>query len=102
MGAVQYGGMDRLCACCIIGRLRIRFVHDGHGLYLLSFGCWLVVLDRATSIVAACFGELFGNAERVGAGAHLDPHIRRIDAGAMLQRNEVVDRLQAWCRNAGN
>src|ERR1700736_6048912 len=102
MGIVQYGGMDRLWACCIVSRLRIHFVHDGHGLFLLSFGWWLVVLDWATPIVAAGFGQLFGNAECVGAGAHLHPHVRWIDAGAMPQHNEVVEQIGALPNDASS
>src|ERR1700681_1628322 len=48
----------------------------------------------------ALFGQLFGNAECVGAGAHLDPDIRRIDAGAMPQRNEVVEQIGALSNDA--
>jgi hypothetical protein len=46
-------------------------------------------------IFAAGFGGLFGDAECVGAGAHLAPYIRRIDAGAMPQRNQVVEQISA-------
>src|ERR1700721_315523 len=59
------------------------------------FGQWLEVSDWATPIVAAGFRQLFGNAECVGAGAHLDPDIRRIDSGAMPQRDEVVEQIGA-------
>jgi hypothetical protein len=61
-------------ACCTVGHLRVHFVHDG--LFLLNPG-------RASSVAAVDLGQLFGNAEGVGAAAHLDPYIRRIDAGAM-------------------
>src|ERR1700738_2971756 len=50
----------------------------------------------------ALFGRLFGNAERVGAGAHLDPDIRRIDAGAMPQRNEVIEQIGALANDASS
>src|ERR1700722_7646405 len=99
MGFVQYGGM---CACCTVRRWRVHFVHDGHGLFLLSFGWSLDVSDWATTIVAAGFGHLFGNAECVGAGAHLEPHIQRIDAGSMPQRNEVVEQIGALSNRASS
>ena len=41
------------------------------------------------------FGWLFGDAEDVGAGAHLAPYVRRIDASAMPQRNQVVEQISA-------
>ena len=50
--------------------------------------------------VAARFGTLFGNAEGVGAQAHLGPDIRRIDAGAMPQRHEVVEQVGALSNDA--
>src|SRR3984957_3779300 len=46
-------------------------------------------------IFAPCFGWLFGDAEDVGAPAHLDPYIRRIDASAMPQRNQGVEQISA-------
>src|SRR5580692_3472746 len=46
-------------------------------------------------IFAVGFGWFFGDAECVGAGAHLAPYIRRIDAGAMPQRNQVVEQISA-------
>jgi hypothetical protein len=78
-------------------------------LFLISFGCWLDVLDWATLIVAAGFGTFFGNAKGIGAAAHLGPDIIRIDARAMPQRDEVVQQIgalpddekvtlyKAWC-----
>src|ERR1700694_6188143 len=97
---VQYGGMDRLRAYCTVGRLRVHFVYHGHGLFLLSFGWCLDVLDWATLIVAVGFGTLFGNAEGVGAAAHLGPDIIRIDAGAMPQCDEVVEQIGALPNDA--
>src|SRR5258708_3377698 len=38
MGPVQDRGTDRLRACCTVDRLRVHFVDDGHGSFLLSFG----------------------------------------------------------------
>src|SRR5580704_2570493 len=102
MGFVQYGGMDRVRAWCTVGRLRAHFVHDSHCLFLLSFGWWFDVLDWATPIVAVGFGQLFGNAECVGTRAHLHPHIRRIDAGAMPQRDEVVEQIGALSNDASS
>ena len=46
-------------------------------------------------IFAPCFGWLFGDAEDVGAGAHLAPYVRRIDASAMPQRNQEVEQISA-------
>jgi hypothetical protein len=46
-------------------------------------------------IFAPGFGWLFGDAEDVGAPVHLDPHIGRIDASAMPQRNQVVEQISA-------
>src|SRR3984957_8492334 len=46
-------------------------------------------------IFAVGFGRLFGDAEDVGAPAHLDPYIRRNDASAMPQRNQVVEQISA-------
>src|ERR1700720_1724996 len=43
MGPIEYGREDCLCAYRTVGRLRVHFVHDGHGLFLLSFGRWLDV-----------------------------------------------------------
>src|SRR6202035_1514973 len=51
-------------------------------------------------MVAAGFGTLFGNAEGVGAAAHLGPDIIRIDAGAMPQRDEVVEEIGALSNDA--
>jgi hypothetical protein len=48
---------------------------------------WLFIDDR--------HGQLLGNAERVGARAHLGPDILRIDAGAMPQRDHVVEQICA-------
>src|SRR6202048_1533960 len=92
--------MDRLRAWCTVGRLPSHFVHHGHGLFLLSFGWCLDVLDWATLIVAVGFGTLFGNAEGVGAAAHLGPDIIRIDAGAMPQCDEVVEQISALPNDA--
>src|ERR1700730_6784847 len=100
MGFVEYGGMDRLRACCTVGRLRSHFVHNGHCLSLLSFGWCLDVLDWSTLIVAVGFGTLFGNAEGIGAAAHLRPDIIRIDAGALPQRDEVVEQIGALPNDA--
>src|ERR1700738_4781054 len=102
MGFVQYGGVDCRCADLIADRCCVHVTHNGHGLFLLSFGWWLDVPDWATPIVAAGFGQLFGNAECVGAGAHLHPHVRRIDAGAMPQRNEVVEQIGALPHDASS
>src|SRR3984893_7669054 len=100
MGFVQYGCMDRLRARCTVGGLRGHFVDDGHCLFLLSFGWCLDVLDWATLMVATGFGTLFGNAEGIGAAAHLGPDIVRIDAGAMPQRDEVVEQIGALANDA--
>src|ERR1700732_1596527 len=43
--------------------------------FLLGFGRWLEVPDWTATMAVAGFGQLFGNAECVGAGAHLDPHL---------------------------
>ena len=51
-------------------------------------------------IFAPGFGWLFGDAEDVGAPAHLDPYIRRIDASAMPQRNQVVEQISALANDA--
>jgi hypothetical protein len=51
-------------------------------------------------MVATGFGTLFGNAEGVGAAAHLGPDIIRIDAGAMPQRDEVVEQIGALPNDA--
>src|ERR1700730_17943301 len=59
-------------------------------------------LTLRIATVAARFGTLFGNAEGVGAQAHLDPDIRRIDAGAMPQRDEVVEQIGALANDASS
>src|ERR1700730_14355453 len=100
MGFVQYGGVGRLRACYAVGRLRVHFVDHSHGLFLLSFGWCLDVLDWATLMVAVGFGTLFGNAEGVGAAAHLGPDIVRIDAGAVPQCDEVVEQIGALPNDA--
>jgi hypothetical protein len=55
----------------------------------------LDVVNGPLSIFVPGFGWLFGDAEDVGAPAHLDPYIRRIDASAMPQRNQVVEQISA-------
>jgi hypothetical protein len=66
----------------------------------LSCGQWIDVSGRAPTIVAAGFRQLFGNAERVGPAAHLDPNIRWIDSRAMPKRNEVVKQIGALANDA--
>src|ERR1700722_7980795 len=51
-------------------------------------------------MVATGFGTLFGNAKGVGAQAHLGPDIIRIDAGAMPERDEVVEQIGALANDA--
>jgi hypothetical protein len=75
--------------------LRGHFVHNGHCLFLSSFGWGLDVLGWSTLIVATGFGTLFGNAEGIGAAAHLGPDFVRIDAGAVPQRDEVIEKIGA-------
>src|SRR5258708_34174818 len=56
MGRVQDRGRDRLRACCTVDRLRVHFVDDGHGSFLLSFGRSLDDADWVPSLSLRVLG----------------------------------------------